>query len=81
MNEFVEADPEASAVRHGKQVLTRRALMGRIGDLAAALGPLDPGAVVAVLADSEPDLLAGWLAVLWRGAAFLHYCPRSHVSA
>ncbi len=75
LNAFATADPEASAVRRGEQVVTRRALVGRIGDLAAALGPIHVGGVVAVLVGVELDLLAGWLSVLWQGATFLPLSP------
>jgi non-ribosomal peptide synthetase component F/aryl carrier-like protein len=71
VRQLVDADQDASAVRQGTQALTRRALVHRIGDFADALGPLEPGAVVGVLSGHEPDLLAAWLAILWRGAAFL----------
>ncbi len=69
--ELAAQDPHAPAVRYGTEIRTRRALLCRIGDLSEAFGRLDPGAVVAVLADPEPDLLAGWLAALWQGAVFL----------
>ena len=73
--DHVAVDPETVAVHRGEQVLTRRALLGRIGVLVAAIRPLELGAVVAVLADPEPDLIAAWLAVLWQGAAFLPLSP------
>lgn len=73
--ELAAADPEAVAVRHGHRQMTRRELTNRIGAVAEAIGPLESGTVVAVLADPEPDLLAAWLAVLWQGGAFLPLLP------
>ena len=63
------------AVRQGTRVTSRAAFMERVFDVAAAIGPLQDGAVVAVLADPQTDLLAAWLAALWRGAAFLPLLP------
>lgn len=68
-------DPDAPALRQGAHLLTRRQLLDRIGELSEAFGPLDAGAVVAVLAEPEPDLLAAWMAALWQSAAFLPLSP------
>lgn len=67
--------PDAPAVRHGDLVLSRADLLGRIGSVAAELGDIAPGDVVAVVGEAHPDLVAAFLAVLWRGAAFLPLAP------
>src|SRR4029077_8164390 len=68
-------DPDAVAIRQGAQTLSRQALMSRIGAIAAAIGQLERGAVVAVLSAPEPNLVAAWIAVMWQGAAFLPLLP------
>ncbi|WP_338676002.1 non-ribosomal peptide synthetase [Streptomyces sp. SCSIO 30461] len=68
-------DPAAPAVRHGDLVLSRADLLGCIGSVAAELGDIAPGDVVAVVGEAHPDLVAAFLAVLWRGASFLPLAP------
>jgi non-ribosomal peptide synthetase component F/aryl carrier-like protein len=72
---FARESASDVAVRQGGRVMSRAGLMERVFDLAGAIGPLQDDAVVAVLAGPQPDLLAAWLAVLWRGAAFLPLLP------
>ncbi|MEU8971089.1 AMP-binding protein [Streptomyces monashensis] len=74
--EHVASRPDAPACRQGTRTWTYRQLSRRAAAVAAGLAGLDGGAVVAVLADAEPDLLAALLAVSWRGATFLPLSPQ-----
>jgi amino acid adenylation domain-containing protein len=77
VHQLVEAQaarvPDAAAVSCGGTVLTYRALNAWADRLAALLGAAGagPGQVVGVLADRSPGLIAGLLAVLKSGAAYL----------
>lgn len=72
---FAGEDPAAVAVRDGEALITREILLGKIGVLTARFAPLEPGDVVAVLAEAGADLLCAWLAVWWRGAILLPLSP------
>ncbi|WP_026424300.1 non-ribosomal peptide synthetase [Actinokineospora inagensis] len=74
-NDHVAAIPDAPAVRHGDTTWTYAELAGRVDGIATALGELDPGAVVAVIADHEPVALAALLATALRGGTFLPLSP------
>jgi amino acid adenylation domain-containing protein len=71
----VTATPDAPAVRHGDTTWTYGRLAAHVSGIAAALGELEPGTVVAVIADHEPAALAALLAVAWRGGTFLPLSP------
>jgi amino acid adenylation domain-containing protein len=74
----VEATPEAVAVQVGEARLTYRQLDDRATAIAARLcaAGAGRGAVVAVLAERTPDLVAALLAILKSGAAYLPLDPR-----
>lgn len=72
---FAEEDPYAGAVRDAEAVITREILLGEIGVLTERLARLEPGDVVAVLAEAGADLLCAWLAVWWRGGTLLPLSP------
>ncbi|MDH6108448.1 non-ribosomal peptide synthetase component F [Kitasatospora sp. MAP12-15] len=72
---LADQDPAAPALRDGRQTLSRSDLLGRVGALAHELGGGAAGQVVAVLARPGAGLLAGYLAAMWRGAAFLPLSP------
>ncbi|MEU6548743.1 AMP-binding protein [Streptomyces sp. NPDC046915] len=74
--EHVAARPDAPACRQSTRTWTYRQLSRRTAAVAARLDGLADGAVVAVLSDAEPDLLAALLAISWRGAAFLPLSPQ-----
>ncbi|MGH3116427.1 MAG: non-ribosomal peptide synthetase [Streptomyces sp.] len=71
----VAATPDAPAVRHGATTWTYARLAEHMNGIAAALGELSPGTVVAVIADHEPAALAALLAVAGRGGTFLPLSP------
>jgi amino acid adenylation domain-containing protein len=73
-----EKTPDAVAVQVGDEVLTYRQLDDRAAAIAGHLATAGagPGAVVAVLVDRTPDLVAALLGVLKCGAAFLPLDPR-----
>jgi amino acid adenylation domain-containing protein len=74
----VERKPDAVAVQVGNESLTYRQLDDRAAVIASGLvaAGAGPGAVVAVLLDRAPDLVAAMLGVLKSGAAFLTLDPR-----
>ena len=74
----VERTPDAAAVQVGDKTLTYRQLDDRAAAIASRLvrEGAEPGAVVAVLLDRTPDLVAAVLGVLKSGAAFLPLDPR-----
>ncbi|MFF0967311.1 AMP-binding protein [Streptomyces sp. NPDC003703] len=74
--EHVRTRPDAPACRQGIRTWSYRRLGRRAAAVAARLAGLGDGAVVAVLADAEPDLLAALLAVSSRGATFLPLSPQ-----
>lgn len=71
--EDVRCRPDATAVIHGDRRLSYRSLNGLANDLAADLiaDGMRPGEVVALVADRSPELIAGLLAVLKCGGAYL----------
>ncbi|MGW7256381.1 AMP-binding protein [Streptomyces sp. NPDC054834] len=74
--EHVASRPDAPACRQSTRTWTYRRLSRRTAAVAARLDGLTDGAVVAVLSDAEPDLLAALLAISWHGAAFLPLSPQ-----
>ncbi len=74
----VERTPEAVAVQVDNTSLTYRQLDDRAAVIASSLveAGAGPGAVVAVLLDRTPDLVAAVLGVLKSGAALLPLDPR-----
>ncbi len=74
--EHVGSRPDAPACRQSTRTWTYRRLNRRAAAVAARLDGLADGAVVAVLADAEPDLLTALLAISWRGATFLPLSPQ-----
>ncbi|WP_435109851.1 AMP-binding protein [Nocardiopsis synnemataformans] len=63
--------PDAPACFLGERVWSYGQLRERTGQIASALSHLPPGAVVAIMAEPEFDLVAAQLAVLWRGGVFI----------
>jgi amino acid adenylation domain-containing protein len=78
----VERTPDAAAVQVGDKTLTYRQLDDRAAAIASRLvrEGAGPGAVVAVLLDRTPDLVAAVLGVLKSGAAFLPLDPRQPIA-
>jgi amino acid adenylation domain-containing protein len=74
----VERTPDAVAVQVGNATLTYRQLDDRAAAIALRLvqAGAGPGAVVAVLLDRTPDLVAAVLGILKSGAAVLPLDPR-----
>ncbi len=74
----VERTPDAVAVQVGDTTLTYRQLDDRAAAIASRLvqAGAGTGAVVAVLLDRTPDLVAAVLGILKSGAAFLPLDPR-----
>jgi amino acid adenylation domain-containing protein len=74
----VERTPDAIAVAVGNTTLTYRQLDDRAAVIASWLAQAGagPGAVVALLLDRTPDVVAAILGVLKSGAAFLPLDPR-----
>lgn len=74
----VERTPDAPAVQVGDTTLSYRQLDDRASAIASQLAHAGagPGAVVAVLLDRTPELVATLLGVLKSGAAFLPLDPR-----
>ncbi|MFG1698429.1 amino acid adenylation domain-containing protein [Nonomuraea sp. NPDC049309] len=71
------ATPGAPAVTHGGRTLSHRELDGLAGRLAARLRAhgCGPGSVVGILIERSPELVAGILAILRTGAAYLPLDP------
>ncbi|MGW4509756.1 AMP-binding protein [Streptomyces sp. NPDC004436] len=78
--QHVRDTPDALAYRRGAEKASYRELCARVDTVAEAVGALDTGAVVAVLAEAEPDLLAALLAVDALGGAFLPLSPHEPVA-
>ncbi|MFD3717693.1 AMP-binding protein [Streptomyces sp. NPDC058674] len=78
--QHVRETPDATAFRRGAEQASYRELGARVAAVAEAVGPLGQGAVVAVLAEAEPDLLAALLAVDALGGAFLPLSPHEPVA-
>jgi amino acid adenylation domain-containing protein len=78
----VERTPDAVAVQVGDATLTYRQLDDRATAIASELtqAGAGPGAIVAVLLQRTPDLIATLLGVLKSGAAFLPLDPRQPAS-
>ncbi|MER5833455.1 amino acid adenylation domain-containing protein [Streptomyces sp. NPDC002130] len=77
--EVVERFPDKAAVTTAQGELTYRQLSGRadaLGHRLARMG-VRPGAVVALLAPRDADLLVGMLGILKAGAAYLPIDPGS----
>jgi amino acid adenylation domain-containing protein len=74
----VERTPDAVAVQVGDNTLTYRQLDDRAAVIASRLvqAGAGPGAVVAVLLDRTPDLVAAIMGILKSGAALLPLDPR-----
>jgi amino acid adenylation domain-containing protein len=74
----VERTPDAVAVQVGENTLTYRQLDDRASVIASRLvqAGAGPGAVVAVLLDRTPDLVAALVGILKSGAALLPLDPR-----
>ena len=69
--------PDAIAIESGSAALTYRALIARVGAIAARLTAMGacPERPVAVCLDRTPDLVAALLAVHWVGAAYVPLDP------
>jgi len=78
----VERTPDAVAVQVGTTTLTYRQLDDRAAAIASRLAQAGagPGAVVAVLLDRTPDLVAAVLGILKCGAAVLPLDPRQPIA-
>ena len=78
----VERTPDAAAVQVGDKILTYRQLDDRAAAIASRLvqAGAGPGAVVAVLLDRTPDLVAAVLGILKSGAAVLPLDPRQPIA-
>jgi D-alanine--poly(phosphoribitol) ligase subunit 1 len=65
--------PGAAALRHGEEIVTYGELAAQAGRLATALSAagVQPGDTVGVWMDRSPDLIAGLIAILSCGAAYL----------
>lgn len=77
LDEQVRTDPDAVAILHGDERLTRRALAQQARTLAAHLrelgaGPDDP---VALFAEPSAALVVGAWAILYASAAYLPLAP------
>jgi amino acid adenylation domain-containing protein len=74
----VERTPDAVAVQVGNTTLTYRQLDDRAAAIASRLvqAGAGPGAVVAVLLDRTPDLVAAIMGIFKSGAALLPLDPR-----
>src|SRR5246127_964643 len=77
----VERTPDAAAVQVGDKTLTYRQLDDRAAAIASRLvqAGAGPCAVVAVLLDRTPDLVAAVLGILKSGAAVLPLDPRQPI--
>lgn len=75
--QVVRRRPDATAVVRGDRQLSYRELNGLANDLATKLlaAGMRPGDVVAVVADRSPELIAGLIAVLKCGGAYLPLEP------
>jgi len=73
----VRLRPDATAVLYGDRRLSYRSLNGLANDLASDLiaDGMRPGDVVAVVANRSPELIAGLIAVLKCGGAYLPVEP------
>src|SRR5262245_42302546 len=71
------ATPDAVAVASPARALTYRELDARSGLIARELGALGiaPGATVALVTPSSPEMVAGALGILAAGAAYLPLDP------
>ncbi len=69
-----ERTPAAPAVTQGDRTLTYGELDGWSDEIAGQLGA-GPGALVGLLAERSPELIAGLLAILKVGAAYLPLDP------
>jgi amino acid adenylation domain-containing protein len=78
----VERTPDAAAVQVGDKTLTYRQLDDRAAAIASHLvqAGAGPCAVVAVLMDRTPDLVAAVLGILKSGAAVLPLDPRQPIA-